>query len=127
MNIDALFNINPYSLGKKEKSKLLSNYLAELTRHHYMKSVHYKAMVDAMSFDINSEVTYTELPFLPVRLFKLNHLSSIANKDISKTMISSGTSGQQPSKIFLDKETSLRQTKVLAKIVSEFTGSTRSQ
>ena len=126
MNIDALFKINPYSLGKKEKSKLLSNYLAELTRHHYMKSVHYKTMVDALNFDVNSEVTYTELPFLPVRLFKLNDLSSIADKDIFKTMTSSGTSGQQVSKIFLDKETSLRQTKVLTKIVSEFIRPTRS-
>jgi len=53
-------------------------------------------------------------------------LLSIKKEDVFKTMTSSGTSGQQVSKIFLDKENSLRQTKALAKIVSEFTGAERS-
>jgi len=40
-------------------------------------------------------------------------------------MTSSGTSGQAVSKIFLDKETSITQSKVLTKIVSTFIGSKR--
>ena len=48
------------------------------------------------------------------------------NKDfIFKTMMSSGTSGQAVSKIFLDKKTSLNQSKALGKIVSNFLGKKR--
>ena len=39
-----------------------------------------------------------------------------------KTMTSSGTTGQKVSKIYLDKETSLNQTKTLVKIVSSYIG-----
>ena len=40
-------------------------------------------------------------------------------------MNSSGTSGQEVSKIYLDKETSLNQTKALTRIVSDYIGSKR--
>ena len=40
-------------------------------------------------------------------------------------MTSSGTSGQQVSKIYLDKETSANQTKTLTKIVSSYIGKKR--
>jgi phenylacetate-coenzyme A ligase PaaK-like adenylate-forming protein len=52
-------------------------------------------------------------------------LISVDSKDILKTMTSSGTSGQAVSKIYLDRETSTTQTKVLTKIVSSFIGSSR--
>ena len=126
MNIDTLFNIDPYSLCKNKKSEFLDDYLLDLTRHHYMKSRHYRRMLDALNLDINEKIPYTELPFLPVRLFKMYDLASVEKKDIVKTMTSSGTSGQQVSKIFLDKETSLKQTKALVRIVSKFIGSVRS-
>ena len=40
-------------------------------------------------------------------------------------MMSSGTTGNNPSKIMLDKKTSARQTKVLAKIINQYIGSKR--
>ena len=40
-------------------------------------------------------------------------------------MLSSGTTGQDRSKIFLDKETSAMQTRILAKIMANFIGSQR--
>jgi phenylacetate-coenzyme A ligase PaaK-like adenylate-forming protein len=52
-------------------------------------------------------------------------LKSIENNEVIKTMTSSGTSGQAVSRIFLDRETSSNQTKVLSKIVSSFTGKKR--
>ena len=44
---------------------------------------------------------------------------SVLKEDIVKTMTSSGTTGQNVSKIFLDKETSALQIKVLSKIISK--------
>ena len=66
-----------------------------------------------------------DCPFLPVRMFKDMELKSIPEEEIFKTMTSSGTTGQQVSKIFLNRQTSSNQQKTLVKIVSEFTGKSR--
>ena len=71
------------------------------------------------------EMSYEDVPFLPVRLFKELELKSVENEEIVKTMTSSGTTGQAVSKIFLDRETSANQQKIMAKIVADFTGSSR--
>jgi phenylacetate-coenzyme A ligase PaaK-like adenylate-forming protein len=126
MDIQALFDVAPYSLDRKEKKKILDQLLSELTQHHYHNCLPYKYMMDGIGFDVNSGFTALDLPYLPVRLFKTNELYSTPKENIIKTMTSSGTSGQAVSKIFLDKETSINQTKALTRIVSSFLGSTRS-
>lgn len=126
MDIQYFFSIPPYSLNKKDKLDLFNNYLNDLTRYHYNNCIEYKKIIDSQKIDINSIISYTKLPFLPVRLFKMFNLYSIPKENIIKTMTSSGTSGQEVSKIFLDKETSLNQSKSLTKIVSSFLGSRRS-
>ena len=125
MNISDFLNISPYSLQKNDKKKLLDSYLNSISRFHYNKCLPYKKIIESTGFNIDNKVCYTELPFLPVRLFKMFELKSVQNKDVVKTMTSSGTSGQAVSKIFLDRETSSNQTKVLSKIVSSFTGKKR--
>ena len=52
-------------------------------------------------------------------------LKSISNNNVFKVMTSSGTTGQKPSKIYLDKKAASMQTKVLTKIVSTFIGQSR--
>jgi len=66
-----------------------------------------------------------ELPFLPVRLFKHERLVSVKDEEIIKTMTSSGTSGQNVSQIFLDKQTAALQVKVLSRIMGDFFGRQR--
>jgi len=125
MDIAELLNISPYSLEKNEKQKVLNSFLTRLTRHHYDNCPTYSKMMDGIGFDYNKDYNYTELPFLPVRLFKMFDLLSVEKEEIVKTMTSSGTSGQAVSKIYLDRETSANQTKVLTKIVSSFIGKQR--
>ena len=125
MSFDELLLLTPYSLSKQEKTLMLTAQLGELTKLHYSKSDSYKKMLDAIGFDVNSISSYVDIPFLPVRMFKELNLSSIPPEEIVKTMTSSGTTGQQVSKIFLDRETSANQTKVLTKIVSSFIGKKR--
>ncbi len=126
MNLRNLLEIEPYSLNREEKSELLNQSLSALTKHHYKNCSQFKKMMDSMGFDTKKGVPYTELPFLPVQLFKIFDLYSVPKADIFKTMTSSGTNGQEVSKIFLDKDTSLNQSRALAKIVSTFLGSKRS-
>jgi phenylacetate-coenzyme A ligase PaaK-like adenylate-forming protein len=125
MDIEELLNKNPYLLDKNSKEKLLTQGLVELTKKHCVRSVHYKKMMDAIGLDISKVNSYYDLPFLPVRMFKELELTSVPKEEIVKTMTSSGTSNQQVSKIFLDRETSSLQTKVLTRIVSDFIGKKR--
>ena len=66
-----------------------------------------------------------DVPFMPVRLFKYYDLKSIKEKNIIKTLTSSGTTSQLVSKIYLDKETAKFQTKALVNIMSSFIGNKR--
>ena len=80
-----------------------------------------------MSFEsIPNRIENTsQLPFVAVRMFKNFELISVPSQNIIKTLNSSGTTGNNVSKIFLDKETSHYQTKVLTRIVSTVLGKSR--
>lgn len=125
MGYEELLNIEPYSLGKSEKKKLLTERLFELTRNHIVNCKEYANMLDSVSFDIDKAESYEDLPFLPVRMFKELDLKSVSDEEIVKTMTSSGTTGQRTSKIYLDRTTSSNQQKTMVKIVSHYTGSSR--
>ena len=125
MDINEILEIAPYSLSKEGKHTLLNERLHDLTRKHYYSCEAYRKMMDAVGLDINNLPDYDQLPFLPVRLFKEFELSSVSKEEVVKTMTSSGTTGQQVSRIYLDRETSSAQQKCLTKIVSHFIGTKR--
>ena len=125
MSMDEIIGISPYSLDHSEKERILTKRLNELTRIHTEKCKAYQRMLSSVGFDLNKINTYKEIPFLPVRLFKELDLKSVEKEEVVKTMTSSGTTGQAVSKIYLDKKTASNQQKVMVKIVSHFTGSSR--
>jgi phenylacetate-coenzyme A ligase PaaK-like adenylate-forming protein len=122
---DTLLNLPPYGMGKEEKHAFLTRELLALTRHHEARCPEYGPMLRAWGANPEQVQTYAELPFLPVRLFKEFSLKSVPEESLHKTMTSSGTTGQQVSRIFLDRETSTAQSKVLAKITADFLGNSR--
>ena len=65
------------------------------------------------------------MPFLPARLFKELSLYSVEKNKIFKTLMSSGTSGSSPSKIYLDKNNAQNQVIALTKIMSTILGQVR--
>lgn len=125
MNFEEILNINPYSLNREEKEKLLTERLVELTKFHRENCTEYYNILKSIDFDVEKVKSYKDLPFLPVRLFKELELKSVSKEEVVKTMTSSGTTGQAVSKIYLDRTTSSNQQKTMVKIVSEFTGSSR--
>lgn len=120
-----ILETEPYALKKEYKRNFLNETLNELTKEHYHNCEEYKKIIDSFNYDVNVNHEYTDIPFLPVRLFKMYDLLSVEKTQVVKTMTSSGTSGQNVSKIFLDKETSSTQTKILSKIVSSYIGKKR--
>lgn len=125
MKFNELVKISPYSLSKKEKEKVLTDRIKELTIYHINNCLQYKNILRSIDFNVDMASSYYDYPFLPVRLFKLLSLKSVADNEVIKTITSSGTSGQAVSRIYLDKTTASNQQKVLVKIVSDFTGAER--
>lgn len=123
-----LLEKNPYELNQEEKDKFYCDSMKQLTEHHAKNCEMYGRFLQNMQGFYGDSHSFQEpgdYPFLPVRLFKDYELCSVAKENVVKTMTSSGTTGQKVSKIFLDRETSANQTKVLAKITSDFLGKKR--
>ncbi|WP_067486671.1 MULTISPECIES: LuxE/PaaK family acyltransferase [Dickeya] len=125
ISYDNIFSLPPYSLNKNEKNSLFIERLSYLTVYHAASCLPYEKMLNGISFDIKKINKITDFPFLPVSLFKQLDLYSVEKNEIIKTMTSSGTTGQQVSKIFLNKDTASNQQKAFVKIVSDFTGTSR--
>ena len=88
MGFDDFFQIEPYSLEKVEKEKLLTKRLINLTELHREGCPEYQRILESISYDKDKMKSYRDLPFLPVRLFKEISLISVPQKDIVKTMTS---------------------------------------
>lgn len=122
---DELFSEKAFSLNKEKKREFYIDILRELCNKHYEGCTNYKNLIDSMGFDRKAYHEIEAYPFIPVRMFKEMELASVPREQIVKTMTSSGTTGQQVSKIFLDKETSVNQSKVLMKITTDMLGGQR--
>jgi hypothetical protein len=115
---------DPYTATQAEKEATLLAGLNELTARHREACSGYGRIVDAM-FDAAPAQTLSDVPYLPVRVFKHLDLKSVADTAIVRKLTSSGTSGQQVSKIYLDAETSGLQVKALSSIVQDLLGPQR--
>jgi phenylacetate-coenzyme A ligase PaaK-like adenylate-forming protein len=110
---------------KEAKQTMLQQELWALTSHHAEHCVPYKNLLNALQCKIRPEAAIGELPFLPVRMFKHHELRSIPLSAVQKTLTSSGTTGQLVSKIYLDKDTAIYQSKTLTNIMKDFIGAKR--
>ena len=125
MTYEDVLALPPFGVAREEKQALLCEGLLQLTEHHRTRCAPYARMMEAIHFSPAEVRSVEDIPFLPVRLFKEMELRSVAQEDVFKTMTSSGTTGQQVSKIFLDRVTAAHQQKTLVRIVSEWTGKSR--
>jgi phenylacetate-coenzyme A ligase PaaK-like adenylate-forming protein len=117
-----LKNTSTFNLSQPKKEEFLIEILNNLTEFHLENCQEYNSLMSKFKRVDAKAKSIEDVPFLPVRLFKHVDLLSIPQSKVIKTMTSSGTSGQEVSRIYLDKETSALQIKVLSKIVSDFIG-----
>lgn len=125
IDLNDLLQLAPFSLPKHEKRALHFDALNDLTLHHYDNCQQYQMILDTLRYNPQIKTNIYDLPAIPVPLFKAFKLASVEHSNIIKTLTSSGTTNQGVSSIFLDRQTSTNQTKVLAKIVSSVIGSKR--
>ena len=118
-------DFEPYCYDSDQKSIALTKALTELTVWHRSQCSEYQSILDSLRVDPFNIQNIEEIPFIPVRLFREFELLSIERKDVFKTMTSSGTSGQQVSKIYLNRETASLQTKILSRLMKDMLGKKR--
>jgi hypothetical protein len=115
--LQAFYSADPFALGSAERAALTLPRYRRLTQFHRDSCPQYGSILGKLRFPVEAISSCVDVPFLPVRLFKDNELRSVPSGAVVKTMTSSGTTGQQVSKIYLDKQTALSQTRVLAHLV----------
>lgn len=125
MNADPLLSLPQYSLSQADKESVLVERLNELHAHHRRASDVYARVTEAMFPGFVHARSCSELPWIPVGLFKSHRLISVPDADLFKTMTSSGTSGDPVSRVYLDRATAQRQAEALASIMASVLGRDR--
>jgi len=122
--IDELVLGEQFNLNQKEKEKLLlKTILSQLDSN--MENLNIKSMYEKLGVDINSIKTLEQVPYIPVNMFKSFDLRICTVEQIARVLHSSATTTGIPSKIYLDKKTSIRQIQGLISTLSNFLGSKR--
>jgi hypothetical protein len=123
----ALLDLPPFGLSQAEKRARLLPMLRALTEYHAERCTPYRNILNNVFGGTGRLGTerLEDIPFLPVTLFKTHVLSSVPQGHVVKVLTSSGTTGQQPSRIFLDAETASVQSAVLVKVAQHFLGRER--
>lgn len=121
--INDLLNEPVYAFNQQQKQQKLLPIFTALHQLHLKHCQQYANIVS--DSPIVSFSKLADLPYLAVRLFKHLDLLSVEQKDIFKILNSSGTTGQNPARIYLDRATSARQSKTLVKILQHNIGKQR--
>lgn len=115
----------PFNMAGPEKDATLLEGLNQLTRWHAKQCVEYGNVIANVYSGRDTADKLADVPYLPVRLFKHSRLASVPEGSISKVLTSSGTTGQQVSRILLDASTAQLQVRALSSIVQDFIGKHR--
>jgi hypothetical protein len=124
--IDRLLVGPPYRMPPEERSLVLLEMLKDELEYACERNSGLQNYVRHWPIDFRLAGRIADLPYLPVGLLKANPpLSLVEPGEIKRTLTSSSTTGQQPSRIVLDSPTARRMTKGVVAIVQDFIGSTR--
>jgi phenylacetate-coenzyme A ligase PaaK-like adenylate-forming protein len=125
MTIDEVLDLEQFSISRTSKNKIMLGQLNKLHKHHMYNSKEYSKIAQKVFGIRESYSSIDELPFIPVSAFKNYSLKSVKDENVFKVLTSSGTTGQNVSKVYLDKETAKLQTNSLSKIISHVIGKKR--
>ncbi len=114
MNRDEYLAKGPFSVKQEEKDRFFQAEMNRLTEHHRRACKAYDDICNGV-----------KEAYLPVALFKDLSLCSVREEEVVRKLTSSGTTGQNVSKIFLDAETSAAQQRALCMITGDFIGGDR--
>ena len=124
--IERLLSTSLYSVPPEGRQASLLEILREELDNACERHSGYKNYVQQWPTDYRTAGKVADLPFLPVAMLKANPpLSLVAIDEIKKTLTSSATTSQLPSRVVLDSKTARRTSKGIVAIVRDFIGPAR--
>jgi hypothetical protein len=125
VTIQALFDAPPFSLAQADKEQRLTSLLGRLTDRHREGCPAYAQLLRVLHPNLAPAARLEEIPFVPVGLYKSHKLVSVPEEQVFRVLTSSGTTGQGPSRIYLDRETAGLQSAALVHTLGSVLGTAR--
>jgi hypothetical protein len=124
--INGLLTGPPYKLDTGERQRALLALLKDELAYACERNARLGNYLACWPLNYREADQIAELPYLPVGVFKANPpLALVEPSEITRTLASSATTGQTPSRVVLDAATAKRMTKGVMTIVRDFVGSAR--
>lgn len=124
--IDCVLSLSPYKLAPEDRHSVLLEILREELDYGCERHTGYKNYVQQWPVNYRFATQVSDLPFLPVGMLKANPpLSLVGVDEIKKTVTSSATTSQSPSRVVLDTTTARRISKGTSIILRDFIGPVR--
>ncbi len=124
--VDALLTAPTFALEPAEHHTRLLQVLQVELAHAAECHAGLRRYLEAWPLDYRAARNIADLPYLPVGTFKANPpLMLVGAESIIRTLTSSATTGQTPSRVPLDTSTSRRMVKGVAAISSDFISARR--
>ncbi len=115
-----------YGLDPKERHDSLLALLKKELSYACDQNPQFRNYVEHWPIHFHTADTLADLPYLPVGAFKSNPpLALVGANEVKRTLTSSATTGQVPSRVVLDAETAKRMTKGVTTIIKDFIGPAR--
>jgi len=121
-SLNKFFDDQPFDYDIKDKDSILIEALKENLLYQYQNCIPFQRLLNKRNFNLNKKFSLYDIPYIPVTIFKDHHLKSIKEDLIVRKLTSSATTSQNPSQIYIDKNTRTNQMKSLVWILSSFLG-----
>src|SRR5690348_2351662 len=98
--IDRLLSESPYGMDSERRQECLLSLLKSEIAYACEKNAAYANYIENWPADFHLAGRIADLPYLPVGVFKSNPpLSLVSSEEVKRTLTSSATTGQVPSRI----------------------------
>jgi hypothetical protein len=125
-SIGTLLDAPPYAMDPGRRNDSLLRLFKRELEYACERSSQFSNYVRHCPVSLAAADNIADLPYLPVSVFKANPpLSLVPASEVKRTLTSSSTSGQVPSRVVLDAATSRRMTKGVIAIIRDFVGAAR--
>jgi hypothetical protein len=121
--INSLLTAPLYGVAREQRHCALLALLKKELAYACDRNPRFRNYVEHWPVDFRVADSITDLPYLPVGVFKANPPPALIGADeVKRTLASSATTGQVPSRVVLDAATARRMTKGVVTIIRDFIG-----
>ena len=122
--VESIIFGDQFEKPQAEKEKILLDIIKkQLEANEKNKNI--KKLYGSNKLEISKLNSLIDVPFIPVNMFKDFDLITCEENEVARVLNSSATTTGNPSKIYLDKATSRRQSQALISTLKSFLGTKR--